>query len=394
MERRHGEDSSWVSSQVGDSVTELSAHQPMSWEVPGLDDKFEHVFYVSASWVDVPALLRSSEWSPELASPILHSRPPPELSVHGAPSAEVATEHEGLVVQLRWQYLASDGRQHVRNSKESMVTCYQLQFLCMCEDQEEWCLEPPTMLQEEAETAFFLAPWTIISRIRGLRAGATYCFRARIGDGKRLWSQWSYPSEAVQLSVGAPAPQPGDVLGTILEPPLGDVDGSGEGGCSGGGGNKLSYAARLHWRPFRSPSGLCRIEYRIMMLEWSAHEQGLAAEPAPEHSLLARLRRADKRGRGTGQWPAGDHRLRIVGYVSSDDSSSLEWRADQLRPGACYRFFVTARYSNLPAEALASPHGWHQDLTTLMRSTRQTDDPQDQSPLSRMGLWSTMLEII
>merc|ERR1740123_549673 len=99
-----------------------------------------------------------------------------------------------------------------------MVTWYQMRFLCLCaagqgpqsklaEDQEEWCSEPPTLLQEEAENAEFHATGTVVSRIRGLRAGATYCFRVRIGDSKRLWSRWSDPSEAVKLSIGAPVPQ-------------------------------------------------------------------------------------------------------------------------------------------------------------------------------------------
>jgi len=415
MERRCSEDNSWVSLQVGDTVAELSAHQPMSWEVPELDEEFEHIFYVSASWVDAPALLCSSEWSRELASPILQPRPLPEMSAPGAPSAEVVVaQDEGIFVQLRWQRPAGDSRHQTGGVKKSMVMWYQLQFLRVCpsgpgfqseltEDQEGWCLEPPTLLQEETENAESQAGGAIVSRIRGLRAGAAYRFKVRIGDSRHLWSRWSDSSEAVQLSIAAPAPQPGEVLGAILGPPFGDVVGSGEGGSSGGG-SKLSCAARLHWRPFHSSSGLSCIEYRIMMLEWSAHEQGQAAESIPDQSLLARLRRGDKRGRSTGQWPSGKYSVRIVGYVSSDGNSisgsssssssdRLEFSVDQLRSGACCRFFVTARYSNVALEALTSPHGWQQDLSTLMQSAKHTNNAQDQSPLSRLGLWSTMLEI-
>jgi hypothetical protein len=54
---------------------------------------------------------------------------------------------------------------------------------------------------------------------------------------------------------------------------------------------------------------------------------------------------------------------------------------------------VTARYNNLSLEALASPHGWHQDFSALMRAAGDTDGAQDPSALHRMGLWSTVLEI-
>lgn len=352
-------------------------------EVGELDERFEYRFHLSARWVDVPSMLGSQDWTPDISSTVLPARLK-ELRAPEAPRAEVlASDSTGLHVQLRWcPCLAlrdvagqptTGAKYQVRFTEAPSGSGAQLEKPVDC----EWQTQLP-VLENTADAA----PHETLCEVRKVAAGCTYRFAVRVGDAHR-WSSWSPASEPLLLAVPSPTPSPGDVLEMSCEMPTSDT-------------------AQLEWRPFRTAPGIERLEYKVMALEWPYEEL------CHDKGVIARLKRtADLTNSGSGSRLTDQQSFRVIGYVIRHSSSSsqlraqgdrMNWRVEGLRPGMYYRFFVCARYVALPLGALAplpgstpDPHSqnfmWPDEHCERLRG----DSVAWEASLSRVGLWSPMI---
>jgi hypothetical protein len=354
----------------------------MTYELSGLDVRYEYSFHLQARWADAPSALEVG-WTQEISSQVLPSRLRP-LRTPESPLAEiVASDDSGLFVRLNWRPCTT-----LRNSVGAPVAGARYQvcvqqgpFDLITDDSRTWKALPPVsdepVLLEGLESSCVL---------RDLSLGQKYRFCVRVGDAHR-WSDWSPASEHLLLAVPPPMPSPGDVLEVRV--PITD-------------------AAVLEWRPFRTTPGLCHLEYKITCMEWEC-------ENAKEEvgGVLARLRRAAELGQGgpSAARPVGGHRLRTVGYVthrntptSRPQAERIIWKVENLKPGMYCRFFVCARHAALPFGAAAPPSTYVGHSLAQFESLnagscawpdehcawlRDEDVTLWESSLSKIGMWSS-----
>eukprot|EP00929_Paragymnodinium_shiwhaense_P031461 TRINITY_DN17616_c0_g3_i1.p1 TRINITY_DN17616_c0_g3~~TRINITY_DN17616_c0_g3_i1.p1 ORF type:complete len:2468 (-),score=493.74 TRINITY_DN17616_c0_g3_i1:65-7468(-) len=424
----------WVSVPIAEITCDRRERSTVSYEVRELDERYEYCFYLAARWLDVPPVLGSQEWIEEVSSPMLPHRLP-ELRSPEAPRVEViATEAEGLALQLRWS--ASPALRSSNGAHPLEGARYQLRYMVVQMDAPPSGTEPvdyaslwhtrPPVLEDEAEA---VSSFESVTKLQGLSAGTSYRVSVRLGDAHR-WSPWSAPTDPVPLALAPPLPSPGDLLEVTNEP--GAVD-----------------ALRLEWRNFRAAAGLGNLEYKIMVLEWPSEEArdggvagGSPAAPvqAPTshgNAVMARLSQAAELARSGGgadspspplhggvSWPSTAARgnFRTVGYISRRNAAAaapglaaelsgarrVEWRTEGLRPGMYYRFFVCARYASLPAGSLLLPAGGDSEATPSLHAAAaqgsvwldeyfenwRLDNDTWQAALSRFGLWSSVVNTL
>jgi len=373
----------WASVPICELVSERRLEGILTHEVHDLDERFDYTFHLAARWADVPPVLGVQDWSPEVSSDMLPTRLK-TLAAVAAPYAEVlASDEGGICIQVRWRPC-----HQLRDCMGLPLagSRYQLRFAQVPfdsdtgpEDPQEWeWREQLAVLENSTEPSGH----EMVCKIRDAFVGRTYRFAIRVGD-EHCWSGWSPASEPVRFAVPAPLPSQGDVLEVTCDSVAND-------------------SAQLCWRPFRTPPGLKRLEYKIMVVEWPFQES-----PDDDNGVLARVRRAADLSQGSlASRAIGQRMLRTVGYVGwcghcgqlRPAGERIEWRTTGLRPGMYCRFFVCARYACLPMGAIAplpecSPDA---ELETFLWPDEHCSQLRDdglawEASLSRVGLWSPIV---
>eukprot|EP00927_Polykrikos_kofoidii_P046295 TRINITY_DN40521_c0_g1_i1.p1 TRINITY_DN40521_c0_g1~~TRINITY_DN40521_c0_g1_i1.p1 ORF type:complete len:1810 (+),score=279.97 TRINITY_DN40521_c0_g1_i1:604-5430(+) len=393
MTRRLGMSSAdWLSVPITEMTTERHAIGTLSHEVGELDERYEYTFHLASRWVDMPPVLGGQDWTPEVSSVLLPTRLQSIRAPEVLSAVLVASDSEGLAVQLRWSpslSLRGPGGIPTEGARHQLRVA-QLPA-CPVDDESElqWQVRPSVL--EDADGP--VSSYEVEDKLFGLIAGGAYCASVRVGDGHR-WSPWSAPSESVSIAVAPPVPSAGDLLEV-----------------SGDAGTVVD-AVRLEWRPFRASGGLSRLEYKVMALEWPSDDPSDGSSRGPESSaLLGRLRRAADIAHSGGA-TCGLRTFRSVGYVTKQRTQNpslrsaadrLEWRTEGLKPGMHYRFFICARYAALPLGALLPPSGmqwetseefanvlWPDEFCERLRG----DNMAWESSLSRFGLWSPIVNTL